>query len=75
MSRLEELIKELCPDGVEHSELDEVSDYSSSRIEAIDVDASSYVGVENLLQDKKGKVDSSYVPTEGDLHNFQREMF
>jgi type I restriction enzyme S subunit len=70
MSKLVELIAELCPDGVEYKSLDEVSNYSSSRIEATDVDASSYVGVDNLLPDKKGKIDSSYVPTEGRLTQF-----
>lgn len=32
----------------------------------------NYVGVENLLKDKLGKVDSSYVPTSGKLISFKK---
>ena len=70
MSRLEELIEELCPDGVEYSVLNEVATYSSDRIDAGSVDAQHYVGVDNLLPEKRGKCDSNYVPLEGRLTGF-----
>ena len=70
MSRLDELIKELCPDGVEYRYLEQVSHYSSDRIDASDVNANSYVGVDNLLPEKAGKVPSEYVPEEGRLIAF-----
>lgn len=65
MSRLQELIQELCPDGVEYKQLWEFSHYSSERISANEVDVENYVGVDNLLPEKQGKTDSGYVPEEG----------
>ena len=35
-----------------------------------DVDENSYIGVDNLLQNKKGKTSSSYVPLEGRLTKY-----
>ena len=70
MGKLEELINALCPDGVGYKTLSDIANYSSSRIDAKEVDAQSYVGVDNLLPDKMGKIDSSYVPTEGRLTRF-----
>lgn len=70
MSRLEELIAELCPDGVEYKTLGEVAHYSKERFDASLVDSHTYVGVDNLLPDKKGKTESTYVPNEGRLIHF-----
>lgn len=47
--------------------------YSQKRISASYLNESNYVGVDNLLKDKLGKVNSSYVPNEGSLIKFQRE--
>lgn len=55
MSRLEELIQQLCPDGVEYKYLGDVCSYATERIDAAEVNADNYVGVENLLPDKQGK--------------------
>ena len=71
MSRLEELIAELCPDGVEYKPLSEVAKYPTIRIAAQNVDSKNYVGVDNLLPEKRGKKDSSYVPAEGNLIRFR----
>lgn len=70
MSKLEELIRELCPDGVEYVPLSEVAHYSKSRIHASEVDESTYVGVENLLQNKQGKSIANSVPTSGTVIAF-----
>ena len=70
MSRLNELIAELCPGGVEHKKLGDIAIYSKERINASEVNGKTYVGVDNLLPDKQGKKDSSYVPTEGRLIKF-----
>lgn len=70
MSRLQELIQELCPDGVEYKTLGEVAPYSSNRIDADMVDAESYVGVDNLLPNKQGKTSSNYVPSTDRLTRF-----
>ena len=65
MNKLEKLIAKHCPNGVEYKNLGEVCEYASFRIDANEVDESSYVGVDNLLPDKQGKTVSSYVPKEG----------
>ena len=70
MSRLTELIQELCPDGVEHHKLEEIAQYCKQRIDASSVNAETYVGVENLLQNKQGKAPSSAVPTSGQVIAF-----
>ena len=70
MSRLTELIQELCPNGVEYKKLGEVAHYSANRIDASCVNAKTYVGVESLLADKQGKVDSACVPVVGRLIEF-----
>lgn len=67
MSRLDELIQELCPDGVPNCSLSDVAEYSKLRTDAELVDDTSYVGVDNLLPNKQGKRNSEYVPTEGRL--------
>lgn len=72
MSKLDELIKELCPDGVEYKELAQVTEYAKNRVGASEVDENTYVGVDNLLPNKQGKVSSSYVPKEGSLISFNK---
>ena len=67
MSRLAELISELCPKGVPYLALNQVAEYSKNRIEASEIDSTTYVGVDNLLPNKQGKIESSYVPREGRL--------
>ena len=70
MSKLEKLIQQLCPDGVEFKQLGEIASYSSERIGAEYVTADTYVGVDNLLPNKEGKTTSSYVPASGNLIKF-----
>lgn len=55
MSRLEELIQEFCPDGVELRPLNAVCHYANNRIDVSQISKHTYVGVENLLQNKRGK--------------------
>jgi len=59
MSFLETLL-----DGatVEWNALGEVTGYSPTRVDAAELDATSFVGVDNLLADKGGRVDASYLP-------------
>lgn len=49
----------------EINELNKIAEYSKSRIEASGLNNANYVSVENLLQNKEGKVDSACCPTEG----------
>ena len=71
MSRLEELIAELCPDGVEFYPLGRVAHYAKKRIGASQIDETTYVGVENLLQNKQGKTEASSVPESGTVIAFE----
>jgi type I restriction enzyme S subunit len=71
MSKLEELIAELCPDGVEYKALGEIARYSNDRIDAKVVNEQTYVGVDNLLPEKQGKTFSSYVSSNGRLIHFK----
>ena len=52
--------------------LENIAVYSQKRISASYLNESNYVGVDNLLKDKLGKVNSSYVPSEGNLIKFQK---
>ena len=45
-----------CLTGVEYKKLGEIAHYAKERINASEVDVNSYVGVENLLQNKQGKI-------------------
>ncbi len=47
--------------------LEDVAYYSSKRINASEIDSENYIGVDNLLPNKRGRVSSNYVPTEGTL--------
>ena len=52
--------------------LRDIAGYSSSRISAEELDTSNYVGVDNLLKDKYGREDSSYVPETGASTRFEK---
>ena len=51
--------------------LKDIAEYSKDRIDATDVDKNSYVGVDNLLQNKKGKTSSNCVPQTGRLTQYR----
>ena len=71
MTKLDRMIAELCPDGVEYKPLRDVAKYSSTRISATEIDAENYVGVDNLLPGKQGKNLSGYVPQSGMLTRYE----
>ena len=50
--------------------LEDIATYSKERISANEVDEYSYVGVDNLLQEKRGKTVSSHVPMDGNLTKY-----
>lgn len=55
---------------VEWKTLGEVAHYSKKRVSSDLVNEDNYVGVENLLQNRKGLTKSNYVPSEGNLIEF-----
>lgn len=63
---------EACLSGrqVERKTLGEVAEYSKKRISYEKLDTTNYVGVDNLLQNRAGKVESNYVPNSGRLTEY-----
>ena len=51
--------------------LGDVTTYSKSRISSSELDNENYVGVDNLLQNRQGKVNSSYVPSIGNMTRYE----
>ena len=58
--------------GYANVSLSDIAEYQKERIDASLLDASTYVGVDNLLQNKAGIKKSEYVPTEGRLTNYHK---
>ena len=56
---------------VEMMTLGEIAEYSRTRVSSSDVCENTFVGVDNLLQNKRGKTISTHVPTEGNLTAYQ----
>lgn len=75
MSKLDELLWELCPDGVQVFRLEEIAHYAKTRIDCKTISEDNYVGVENLLQNKAGKTKATSVPTTGMVIAYQKMIF
>ncbi len=71
MSSVDFLEKLLDGVEVEWKALGDVAKYSDARIDCNGVNKENYVGVDNLLQNRAGKTESSYVPTEGRLIEYR----
>ena len=70
MSRVDELILESSPGGVSYCTLGELAEYSKQRVDATEVDGKNFVGVDNLIADKGGRVDATYSPNSARLTAF-----
>lgn len=62
----------LLNDGNELVKLKEICTYSNDRISYDKLNEDNYVGVDNLLQNKKGKTKSYHVPTSGNSTKFEK---
>ena len=71
MSRIDKLIADLCPDGVSHYQLGEIAGYSDTRAQASHLDKTTFVGVDNLLPNKGGRVDASHTPNTSSLTAYE----
>lgn len=71
MSRIDELIAELCPNGVPYRALGDVAAYSDTRVPASIVDGETFVGVDNLRPNQAGRTVSEYVPIAGNLTEYR----
>jgi type I restriction enzyme S subunit len=56
---------------VEWKTLEEIAEYSKTRISFEQLDKTNYVGVDNLLQNRAGKKDSGYLPTSGNSTEYR----
>ena len=71
MSRIDKLIADLCPDGVSHYQLGEIAGYSDTRMQASQLDKTTFVGVDNLLPNKGGRVDANHAPNTSSLTAYE----
>ena len=67
MSRIDDLIRDLCPDGVEYKPLGEVARYSPRKVSAEDLNSTTFVGVDNLVSHKRGRIDATHTPNTSTL--------
>ena len=68
----EEYLNKITQNKINNFSLKSVAEYSSKRISAEELDIFNYVGVDNLLKDKYGREDSSYVPETGTSTRFEK---
>jgi type I restriction enzyme S subunit len=54
-------------------QLGAVASYSSKKVSTSILNVENYVGVDNLLQNKSGKVDATYLPTQQNVNEYQIE--
>lgn len=71
MSRINDLVAEHVPDGVRYVELASVAGYSDTRVDATSLDGTTFVGVDNLLSNKAGRVDANYAPNTSRLTAYE----
>lgn len=71
MSNLSFMEKLLDGVTVEWKALGDVAEYSPTRVDAAELDATSFVGVDNLVADKGGRVDASYLPNTARLTAYE----
>lgn len=62
MNRIERMVAEMCPDGVEFVALSKAVQYSTVRVSANRLDGTTFVGVDNLVANCGGRVDADYSP-------------
>lgn len=67
MSRIDDLIRDLCPDGVEYKPLGDVARYSPRKVSAEDLNSTTFVGVDNLVSQKRGRIDATHAPNTSTL--------
>ena len=70
MSRIDDLIRDLCPDGVEYKPLGDVAGYSPRKASAEILNSATFVGVDNLLSQKRGRIDATHAPNTSTLTSY-----
>ncbi|EGZ4375671.1 restriction endonuclease subunit S [Salmonella enterica subsp. enterica serovar Lexington] len=72
MIELSYLNKLLNGGSVEWMPLGKIAEYSTTRIDAIELDATSFTGVDNLVSNKGGRIDANYLPNTARLTAYKR---
>lgn len=52
--------------------LSKTATYSKKRIDSILLNSQNYIGTDNLLQNKKGKISANYVPEQGSVCKYEK---
>ena len=73
VDRIDALITAFAPDGIERAELHRVAGYSTTRVAARDLDQTTFVGVDNLLPGRAGKIDASHLPNTARLTAYDKD--
>lgn len=71
MSELSYLEKLLDGVEVEWKAVGDIAGYSTTKVDADKLDATSFVGVDNLLADKGGRIDATYQPNTARLTAYE----
>src|SRR5690606_28899104 len=58
-------------DSVEWRKLGEIAEYSPTRVDAAELDATTFVGVDNLVANKGGRTDANYPPNTARLTAYE----
>lgn len=66
-----DLITELASVEVTYRTLGEIAHYSDTRVNATELDGTNFVGVDNLLSNKRGKANASYLPNTARLTRYE----
>ncbi|ECC9895543.1 TPA: restriction endonuclease subunit S [Klebsiella pneumoniae] len=72
MNELSYLEKLLDGAEVEWRSVGDIAGYSSTKVDADKLDATSFVGVDNLLADKGGRIDATYQPNTARLTAYEQ---
>lgn len=60
MSEVAQLLRELCPQGVEYAPLGTIAGYAEGRVDASELSLATFTGVDNLVANRGGRVDASF---------------
>lgn len=71
MIELNYLTKLLDGDSVEWMSLGDIAEYSTTRVDAIKLDSTSFTGVDNLISNKGGRIDANYLPNTARLTAYE----
>jgi restriction modification system DNA specificity domain protein len=60
VNRIDDMIRQMCPDGVQKIRLGAVAEFSRTKTDSETLDRTTFVGVDNLLPNKRGRIDATH---------------